>query len=378
MALINKLRAIANAIRSKTGKTEQLSLDNMVTEIEGIQTGSGEGVREVLLTGDYSDGFSENKFAFLLDKTKYAITTKDISNINAMFQQSNKIEEIPFELNLSKDGRTNFSSIFQNANKLTVLPRINWNNTEISGASSAFSAEFIREVPDDYFKDCNFTFLHNQNIRIDGMFNYGRSLRRVPKTALAEFYSKAASFYASFYYCGFSYCHALEEAVNLPIGPVILKSDVFLSTFDLCSRIKSIKFSVNEDGTPKKAQWKAQTIDLTQWVGVASGKFDILNYNSGITADKEVTDDATYQALKNDADWFTCNVAYSRYNHDSAVNTINSLPDTSEYLLANPGETNTIKFEGDAGSKTDGGAINTLTEEEIAVAAAKGWTVTLV
>ena len=68
---------------------------------------------------------------------------------------------------------------------------------------------------------------------------------------------------------------------------------------------------------------------------------------------------------------------YSRYNHDSAVETINSLPDTSEYL-ASAGGTNTIKFKGVAGMKTDGGAINTLTEEEIAVAAAKGWTVSLV
>jgi hypothetical protein len=65
-------------------------------------------------------------------------------------------------------------------------------------------------------------------------------------------------------------------------------------------------------------------------------------------------------------------VNYSRYNHDSAVETINSLPDTSAY------GTNTIKFKGASGALTDGGAINTLTEEEIAVAAAKGWTVTLV
>jgi hypothetical protein len=69
-------------------------------------------------------------------------------------------------------------------------------------------------------------------------------------------------------------------------------------------------------------------------------------------------------------------LSYCRYNHDSAVNTINSLPDTSAYL-AEKGGTNTIKFRGTLGSKTDGGAINTLTEEEIAVATAKGWTVTL-
>lgn len=63
---------------------------------------------------------------------------------------------------------------------------------------------------------------------------------------------------------------------------------------------------------------------------------------------------------------------YSGYNHDRAVETINSLPDTSAY------GTNTITFKGISGSKTDGGAINTLTEEEIAVAITKGWTVSLV
>ena len=70
-------------------------------------------------------------------------------------------------------------------------------------------------------------------------------------------------------------------------------------------------------------------------------------------------------------------MAYSRYNHTSAVNTINSLPDTSAYL-ATAGGTNTIKFKSNAGSATDGGAISNLTEEEIAVATAKGWTVSLV
>ena len=101
-------------------------------------------------------------------------------------------------------------------------------------------------------------------------------------------------------------------------------------------------------------------------------KQNILNYNSGITVDKRVIDDTTYQALKNDPDWYSLDVNYSRYNHDSAVNTINSLPDCSA-----SGGTNTIKFKGESGALTDGGAINTLTEEEIAVATAKGWTVSL-
>lgn len=41
MALIDKLTAIANAIRSKTGSTDLMSLDDMPTAIEGIQSGGG-------------------------------------------------------------------------------------------------------------------------------------------------------------------------------------------------------------------------------------------------------------------------------------------------------------------------------------------------
>jgi hypothetical protein len=130
-----------------------------------------------------------------------------------------------------------------------------------------------------------------------------------------------------------------------------------------------------DNGVPYTVKWKSQTIDLTTYVGYAPNGDTIINYNSGITSDKMVKADAQYQSLKNDPDWFSIERPYSRYNHDSAVNTINSLPDTSEYL-ATAGGTNTIKFTGNAGSSTDGGAINTLTAEEIAVATAKGWTVT--
>lgn len=41
MALTDKLTAIANAIRSKTGGTEKLSLDGMATAINGITVGGG-------------------------------------------------------------------------------------------------------------------------------------------------------------------------------------------------------------------------------------------------------------------------------------------------------------------------------------------------
>ena len=42
MALTDKLKAIANAIRDKTGKTDPLTLDQMPEEISGIVSGEGE------------------------------------------------------------------------------------------------------------------------------------------------------------------------------------------------------------------------------------------------------------------------------------------------------------------------------------------------
>ena len=43
MALINKLRAIGDAIRAKTGGTEELTLDQMATAIAGIEGGNSGG-----------------------------------------------------------------------------------------------------------------------------------------------------------------------------------------------------------------------------------------------------------------------------------------------------------------------------------------------
>ena len=137
-----------------------------------------------------------------------------------------------------------------------------------------------------------------------------------------------------------------------------------------------MKFDINADGTPKTATWKNQVLELNNYIGYTQYVSTFKGYY-GFTTATQVSDAATYEALKNNADYWTADINYSRYNHDSAVETINSMPDTSAYLAANGG-TNTIKFKGESGKLTDGGAINTLTEEEIAVATARGWTISFV
>ena len=53
MQLTSKLTAIADAIRTKTGKTDTMTLEQMVTEISSISVGTGEGG-----TGDTTMSFN--------------------------------------------------------------------------------------------------------------------------------------------------------------------------------------------------------------------------------------------------------------------------------------------------------------------------------
>jgi hypothetical protein len=132
-----------------------------------------------------------------------------------------------------------------------------------------------------------------------------------------------------------------------------------------------------DNGKPYEVELGKQTLDFSGGVGNFS-KFSNPSSSLEVKFEKMIKNDATYQALKDDDEAWSNKIEYSFYNHDSAVETINSLPDTSAFLATQEGITNTIKFKGTMGSLTDGGAINTLTEEEIAVATAKGWTVSFV
>ena len=230
---------------------------------------------------------------------------------------------------------------------------------------------------DELIKFFDSIIFNNSPFQNSTFFSNCNSLRNID--AVMPYIKKSLVNYNSGanYGSSFQYMYALDEINNIPVMNGSKTYNGFGSTFHSLYRVKNITFDI-DNGVPYTVEWKGQTIDLSWGYGVgslnSSYKDNLTKYNSGITADKEVNDDATYQALKNDPDWFATKVEYSRYNHDSAVNTINSLPDTSAYL-ASAGGTNTIKFKGNAGSLTDGGAINTLTDAEIAVAAAKGWTV---
>jgi hypothetical protein len=285
-----------------------------------------------------------------------------------MFYNSASLHEIPFKLNFKANTTIVLSYMFQTCNNLREPPEIS--TVTPKEMSYLFNNCWYIRNADEFFSKFDYSYLKANSCKCNSMFFGCRSLRSVPYIIFENAYPGAA-YNRTPIDGAFNSCYVLDEIVNLPLPyTATWTSNAFSNTFSNCYRLKNITFETNENGTPKAMNWKNQTIELS-WVGYGGNPSDYTGRNSGITADKHVKDDATYQALKNDPDWFTTNIAYSRYNHDSAVNTINSLPDASS-----SGGTNTIRFKGDAGSATDGGAINTLTEAEIAVAAAKGWTVT--
>ena len=326
------------------------------------------------ITGNCRYMFAYGTWDWYIKQFSEILYTDYLTNCENMFFET-KLETIPLKLNFSPTegiGR----QLFYNATKLKELPEITGRVRNFY--NFCYQCHNIREIPEQWAEGIDWNYINTvgntEEAYFYQLFAYCYSLRKIPKSLMKKIYGIADNSQM------IRNCYSLDEIEGFRCGANNTTYDVLSSNFVFCSRLKRVVFDYEDEttNTPRTQNWKYVTIQL-KYTGYASSsdKNYILDYNSGITADKEVTDDATYQALKNDPDWFTCKVEYSRYNHDSAVETINSLPDTSAYLAANGG-TNTIEFKGVAGSATDGGAINTLTEAEIAVAAAKGWTVSFV
>lgn len=380
MALINKLSAIGNAIREKGGTTELLTLDAMPDAIANLPSGGGDDFfpeEGMVFTGDCKDMFKNGQWEWALIGYGSRMSTIDLKSASGMFNGIKKLKRIPFSINFkqtSSAAAQSLQSTFANT-QLTELPDI---TGSVGACNDAVKGSmYVRAIPESWGNiDWNSlntnTSKYTSSIR--EFFSNCYSLRTIPEAFMKKLWHSATG---SNLYNLFNGCISLDEIVGLRAVNNIETTNMFSGTFDTCNRLKRLVFD-KENGAPRTERWAGQTIDLTIDVGYNFPKDMIDAYNTGITLDKEVYNAATYQALKNDADWFATDIAYSRYNHDSAVETINSLPDCSAYLAETSGNYNTIKFKSAAGSATDGGSIGNLTEAEIAVAAAKGWTVSLV
>lgn len=375
------LTAIGDAIRAKAGSTELLSVPTgMVDAITNLSAGGGgEEVipSEIISPLDYWNYKGHNDWVINLKKPMKFMqqSTTPISNF---FQNSADTVDAS-HLTFVTGGLGTYA--FNGCEALQFLPKIYF-ATEVSNVNCGnmfHGCNNLQSIPEDFFmmRNSDGEIMNGYFPKslggnsINNMFYHCYSLRKHPEI-YALFEANNGS-----YTSVFQNCYALDEIRNVPVpssDSYSSTSNKFSNTFARCSRAKSITFRTQENGSSYLAKWSNQTIDLSNFVGYTLFDANITNYNSGLTTATQVTDAASYAALKDNEDWWTMDVNFSRYNHDSAVETINSLPDT----LTVGGSGNTIKFTGASGASTDGGAINTLTEEEIAVATAKGWTVSLV
>lgn len=390
------LVAIGDAVREKDGTTAPIVVSDLATRIKAIPSGGEELPEEAFtVTGNCEYRFANGGWDWFVDTFSNRIKTENITACKYMFSSSN-LKEIPFNINIKPAKSTDMLQLnyLFNGASIETVPYV-----YISGAANPTTAarsaateymfagcKYLRDIPFDFFNSMivdNEEFWNaakNYGPNRNNMFANCYSLRELPDLKNLN-HRQEASYYSSYvlYNNMLNGCSSLNEVNNLPVIDIsVATGNCFVNTFRRAYRIKNITFETNEDGSPIVATWKKQVIDLSDggynsigFCGSTSAYEDsIIGYNSGITKANKVTDEATYEALKNSDDWYSTSANYSRYNHDSAVATINSLPDVSS------GSENTIKFLGNAGALTDGGAINTLTEEEIAVATAKGWTVT--
>lgn len=431
--LTEKLTSIANAIREKGGTSDLLTLDAMPNAIAALPTGGGSGddgvPNPINLTVSTAGLFANNNWDWVLQNyvDRLNITVSSSAGTSSLFANTATDTPITFNTPITytgTDGRLACSNMFKNSNVILGEDFVNSINGKLYDVSSMFEGYKGETIPSLTFNNsttyscnsfingcsnlkeigtiynlrtstyCSYMFGNNPLVReykfegcdfsaqntgsfgyLQGLFSHNYSLRKVDSTFLRGVYNKSSTCQLQ---NTFNYCYTLDEVVGLSPQTRTLTSNAFSDTFNNCYRLKNIIFDTQDDDIPYTVEWKNQTINLSQYVGWAGSAYadkHILNYNSGITADKEVIDAPTYAALKDDPDWWSKEFIYSRFNHDSAVNLINSLPDASAYLATQSGATNTVKFKTGAGTNTDSGSVSALTEEEVAVAAAKGWSI---
>ena len=378
----DSLKAIGNAIREKNGETTTYKPSEMAAAITAISGGGSSGYvptdADLTYTGDVNYLFSRNQYNWLIEHYGDRIKTQDLKSISYMFFYSNMLKNIPFNLNLKLNTSNNtirLSNIFQGCG-IATAPKIispENNRTQIEDMQSIFEeCSSLENIDDNYFDFIdNFSVsqpiypycsLNNNFRNCSNLKNYPSSYNKIINKA-----SNLSSTYNGPYYYTFFKCYKLPKIENLALLNKVMNSDnLFNYTFAQMYSLKKLTFTPNEIRS-----WKGQVIDLSSNVGYGQLSWYVSEYPHQVNNDEE------YQNYKQYDDWWSSDIAYACYNRISAVETINSLPDTSAYL-AEKGGTNTIKFKGAAGSATDGGAINTMTEEEIAVATAKGWTVSFV
>ena len=327
----NGKSAIAAAITDKGVETAaDASFDIMASNIKAISGGGGNlpAFESYKITGNGQYAFAYNNHSWVYENN-IPIDLSGTTNASCMFYSSDKMEHLP-DLNTSHI--TNMDSMFAFCSSLKAIPKIDTSGaTDIGNLFSG--CKQITEVP---------VLDISKATTIDGMFQHCHKLKSIPNNILESCGRGDSPYYNQLYYNAFYQCYNLKEILNLDVSVGYSStSNLFLYFVNDCFSLRRFTFKTNEDGTPIDAQWNGQTLDFSQYTGWASSLYSAQQWM--------------------DKDDIVLKPEEAYYNRDSMAETINSLP-----IVKNC----TIKFK-----KAQG---QLLTDEEIALANSKGWTVSLV
>ena len=371
------LSNIASAIRVKNGSTAVYKPGEMAAAITNLPTGGGD-TETINFSTDISYLFASNGGGALYEavKNKNLVFTNIRYGRGVFYNMSTNDTITPFTIHLLRGtynapGNVDFRGFYEGSSVVSNIVI----DPPIEGASGIefqnfFAKSRLKNI-DLSCIDTNYP-IFGQSCAM-GLFSESGYLRSINFTNSPNKYFAGGN---NIQYDGtFYHCFDLDSIEDLY---TTLQTTFSGGTFNNCSHLAKLTFKTASP-TNAKNPYYGSDIDLSTvgyYTNVSEGyKSDsLLNNNMRIAkslvrqdATKKITDATTYAKLKNDPDAWTTNVAYSRYNKTSAKETLTSLP----YI----NETHTIKFNGEAGSATDGGAIKNLTSSEIAAATAKKWTV---
>ena len=372
------LSNIASAIRGKNGSTAVYKPGEMAAAITNLPTGGGD-TETITFNTDISFLFASDGGSALYEavKNKNLVFTNIRYGRGVFYGMSTNDTITPFTIHLLRGmyntpGNVDFRGFYEGSSVVSNIVI----DPPIEGASGV---EFQNFFAKSRLKNIDFSCI-DTNYPIFGqscamgLFSESGYLRSI------NFTNSPNKYFAgnNIQYDGtFYHCFDLDSIEDL----YTTRQTIFSGgTFNNCSHLAKLTFKTVST-TNTKNPYYGSDIDLSTvgyYTNVSEGYISnsALHYGNDPlfakslvrqNAAKEITNATTYAKLKNDPDAWTTNVAYSRYNKTSAKETLTSLP----YI----NETHTIKFNGEAGSATDGGAIENLTSSEIAVATAKKWTV---
>ena len=367
------LTNIADAIRAKKSSTDTYTPAEMATAISSIQTGGGGGElteEDLTFTGDLRYFNYYGRMGKLIKKCGSKMRFNSVDSLSYAFYGNDPLNSdfSNWTIDLS---RCDLTSCFASQSSITGFPK--FQGTVYSLANLFNYSSSIELIRDDLFSaDIEF-ICKSTNNKYYGIFSNCEKLKKVPLWFKNMTFAVDKDFnygpYTSVYYKAFQNCYDLKE-LTLPIfpAPAKLKSNCFQQTFENVRSMRKFVFAPPPAGN-EAVLWAKQTINLANYD---------CGYYPSASGSKVIYDDETYNLYKNDPDARVRTLEYSFYNHDSALETIRSLPYAQMVDIPQSDLQNVIKFYGKSGEKTDGGAINTLTAEEIAIATNKGWTVSFV